>query len=534
MTYSAHCLSMLSPFFRKAICGDFKESAEKRMEVDAGDDQSLFEKMIALACGCKVTVTRMCHLVDLASMADKYQMDKMVVDALEGCIVRNLDVDHCCKLLAWAFDSDSDHFPLAKTAVRNMALVRFEELSLSERFGELSENVLKAIIQHPKVQADEQMLQQAVMLWCSEHCGALRKFSMEVGTPLKPVSERLRVHLLFDDERDAFVSNDEVEFISAAFDRNEFLWRHREEGPNIPLHCEIDGLVYAAMEIGEVLVMDAFNLDKLHVLNVDFIRDRVSSIAVWGEFLLLGDSSGMVYCYDRLHGELISYWTVDDPDEFEVCCMKTWGQHLLVACLESDIRVYNLSDLPKNSERGRFAFFVGNSFQLWNGRVLFFSRPIYGNRRHRKCVKVYAIGAANNDEEAILPVHEDDTLMVLSLDKLYIGSSREHGEISEWALGTWERQRTFSPWQMLRDLHFDKVDHDFSVCALPHLVGSQMIFVGARPGVPISQPFIEWVRQNPTKGFIGVFDMATSTFTRVVLLDCVLFPKLMVYGDIWA
>ena len=509
--------------------------------MEVGDDQCLFEKMIALACGCKVTVTRMCHLVNLASLADKYQMDKMVVDAVEGCIVRNLDVDHCCKLLAWAFDGDKDHFPLAKTAVRNMALVRFKELSLSEQFGNLSENVLKAIIQHPKVQADEQMLQQAVMRWCSEQCGPLTTLSMEAcsTTFKKPVSERLRVHLLFDDEnmRDAFVSNDEVEFISAAFDRNEFLWRHREEGGNIPLHCEIDGLVYAAMEIGEVLVMDAFNLDKLHVLNVDFIRDRVSSIAVWGEFLLLGDSSGMVYCYDRLHGELISYWTVDDPDEFEVCCMKTWGQHLLVACLESDIRVYNLSDLPKNSERGRFAFFVGNSFQLWNGRVLFFSRPIYGNRRHRKCVKVYAIGAANNDEEAILPVHEDDTLMVLSLDKLYIGSSREHGEISEWALGMWERQRTFSPWQMLRDLHFEKVlCHDFLMFPFCFLGGSQIIFVGSRPGVPISQPFISWGTHNPTavKGFIGAFDVATLTFARVVLLPYMLRPKLMVYGDIWA
>ena len=540
---------MLSPFFRKAICGDFKESAEKRMEVDAGDDQSLFEKMIALACGCKVTVARMCHLADLASMADKYQMDKMVVDALEGCIVRNLDVDHCCKLLAWAFDSDSDHFPLAKTAVRNMALVRFEELSLSERFGELSENVLKAIIQHPKVQADEQMLQKAVMRWCSEHCGALRKFSMEVGTPLKPVSERLRVHLLFDDERDAFVSNDEVEFNSTAFKGNEFACRQTDQDDLIPLHCESDGLVYAATKSGEVLVLDAFNLDEVHVLDVDCIPDRVSSIAVSGHFLLLGDTSGVVHCYDRLHGERVSCWIVDDTQTGEVYAMKPWGKHLLVVYREFFIYIYDLH-LPHKFEHGyldengetlypwicKISDVVGESFQLWNGRVLFFSN-CHRMVRNGKFVKVYTIGSSLSeyrsptDFEAILPVHKDSDVMVLSVDKLYV-RSEEGEEISEWALGTWERQRTFSPFQMLRDLHFKEEDDKIWIHST-YFRGSQMIFTGSRDK---ERPFDPHnVRgTEPSKGFIGVFDMATLTFAQVLLIDRSLRAEAVLYGDILA
>ena len=523
--------------------------------MEVGDDQCLFEKMIALACGCKVTVTRMCHLVNLASLADKYQMDKMVVDAVEGCIVRNLDVDHCCKLLAWAFDGDKDHFPLAKTAVRNMALVRFKELSLSEQFGNLSENVLKAIIQHPKVQADEQMLQQAVMRWCSEQCGPLTTLSMEAcsSTFKKPVSERLRVHLLVNEMRDAFVSNDEIEFNSTAFNRNEFAcWRM---GTNVlpaclpklwPLQCMSDGLVYTAMKSGEVLVLDAFNLDKVHALNLGALMPaEVSSIAVCGHFLLLGDRNGVVHCYDRLHGEHISRWNVDEKNQ-EVHRMKPWGQHLLAVGTDGNISIFDLH-LPhvfgENSCMKKLSGVVCGQFELWNGRVLFFS---HHGSRNGKCVKVYAIGAANDaddesDPEAILHVHSEAILhpmqMVLSMDKLYISPLRQEGEISEWALGTWERQRTFSPWQMLRDLHFEKVlCHDFLMFPFCFLGGSQIIFVGSRPGVPISQPFISWGTHNPTavKGFIGAFDVATLTFARVVLLPYMLRPKLMVYGDIWA
>ena len=48
--YSAFCLSLMSPVFRRMICGTYKERADRRVQLDA-DEERLLRLAMDLSCG---------------------------------------------------------------------------------------------------------------------------------------------------------------------------------------------------------------------------------------------------------------------------------------------------------------------------------------------------------------------------------------------------------------------------------------------------------------------------------------------------
>ena len=80
--YSAFCLSLMSPFFHKTLCGPFKEATERQMVLQ--EDERAVRKVMELACGCKggVCVRDVEEMVVLGAVADQYGMEA-VVSAVE-------------------------------------------------------------------------------------------------------------------------------------------------------------------------------------------------------------------------------------------------------------------------------------------------------------------------------------------------------------------------------------------------------------------------------------------------------------------
>ena len=175
--YSAFCLSLMSPFFHKTICGPFKEGTERQMVL--GEDESAVRKVMELACGCKggVRVRDVQEMMQLGAVADQYGMEavvsaveeaivrsvakgkqgsdvqemmrlgeaadrigmKAVVSAVEEAIVRSMTMETCGEVLC---SSGGGQLPRAVLAARMYALARFEAMSRSGGFKAMSEEVL--------------------------------------------------------------------------------------------------------------------------------------------------------------------------------------------------------------------------------------------------------------------------------------------------------------------------------------------------------------------------------------------------------
>ena len=71
--YSAFCLSLMSPFLHKTLCGPFKEGTERQIGLQE-DERTVRRKVMELACGCKggVSVRDLQEMVLLGAVADQY------------------------------------------------------------------------------------------------------------------------------------------------------------------------------------------------------------------------------------------------------------------------------------------------------------------------------------------------------------------------------------------------------------------------------------------------------------------------------
>jgi hypothetical protein len=74
MGASAFFLSMVSPVLRSMLCGTFRESAGKQMELDEVD-RSSFRHLLDMACGRGVQNVRSLHgVLRIAQLADRFQV----------------------------------------------------------------------------------------------------------------------------------------------------------------------------------------------------------------------------------------------------------------------------------------------------------------------------------------------------------------------------------------------------------------------------------------------------------------------------
>ena len=127
---------MISPVLHKMITGEFKEAAERRLELDEADERTL-RQAAELACGHEsdMDITAM---LQLGIFADRYEMVE-VMTMVEEAILQSVTKDTCGDVLYW---TGGAQLLRVVSAARRLALGQFDTLRRSGIFTKLSEDML--------------------------------------------------------------------------------------------------------------------------------------------------------------------------------------------------------------------------------------------------------------------------------------------------------------------------------------------------------------------------------------------------------
>ena len=135
-------LSIASPVLQPMVCGKFRESIARRIELDDVDIQS-FQHLLDLWCGRQVMVIGGLEgLIQLAALANRFQVSP-VEAVLEAAISERLDAATCTYALAatgrWGLSR-------AEAAARRVAVERFDEAAQLPGFLRLGEEAVSALL----------------------------------------------------------------------------------------------------------------------------------------------------------------------------------------------------------------------------------------------------------------------------------------------------------------------------------------------------------------------------------------------------
>ena len=169
---SAFLLCMLSPVLHKMVCGGFKESAAKRLEIDEVDQRD-FEEVLNLWC-CKGAVQAMEleAVARLASVAERFQIAE-VGSALEEGLLRELKVDTCVDIFTMACCGAG--LSRVEASARKFALEHFEDVAGTEGFMRMGEEALGSLLESDELLAEsEERVLEWVVRWMQGGEGELR------------------------------------------------------------------------------------------------------------------------------------------------------------------------------------------------------------------------------------------------------------------------------------------------------------------------------------------------------------------------
>ena len=95
---SAFVLSMVSPVLHRALCGSFRESEARRVELEEVDPVC-FQHVLDLWCGMDgVEIDGVRQLLQTAHVAERFQVGELTW-ALEEAVLGQLSVDTCAEIL---------------------------------------------------------------------------------------------------------------------------------------------------------------------------------------------------------------------------------------------------------------------------------------------------------------------------------------------------------------------------------------------------------------------------------------------------
>ena len=163
-------LSLVSPVFQKMVCGDFKEGSSKEMKLE-DVNEGAFGKVLRLACSESVEVKDVAEAVELAQLADRYQMG-LVAEELTEAVRRHLTVETCADVLSW---SERGGPCVVEAMSRKMALMKFGEVAGTEGFMRMSEETLGSLLEDDRLAAErEEEVFEAVVRWMKGGTGGQR------------------------------------------------------------------------------------------------------------------------------------------------------------------------------------------------------------------------------------------------------------------------------------------------------------------------------------------------------------------------
>ncbi len=168
--FSGFLLSLLSPIFQRAICGPFRESSSRSIQLDEVD-RTDFEMLVDLAMGRigLAANTEILQVVRLASLADRFQMEE-VGAFLEEAAIRRLRISACSDVLVAIVGTEpgpicSAGLPRLRAAALALAAQRFEEVASTEGFIRLREDEVDALLQDQTMKAGRAEVMQAIVPW---------------------------------------------------------------------------------------------------------------------------------------------------------------------------------------------------------------------------------------------------------------------------------------------------------------------------------------------------------------------------------
>ena len=143
------------------ICGSFKEGTHRQIELSQVSIET-FECLLELACTASCEVKSLSGLVELARLADLYQMNE-VRDALEREAINCLTVQTCSELL----DASAESGLLSlEAASLSLALDRFDAVAETTGFLSIGSSALRVVISNDDLcSSREERVLAAVARW---------------------------------------------------------------------------------------------------------------------------------------------------------------------------------------------------------------------------------------------------------------------------------------------------------------------------------------------------------------------------------
>ena len=127
------------------------------------DEEKALKTVVTLGCGGgQVMMRGLDDLLEVGRVADKYQVDD-VKPAVEEEAARHLKLETCTKLLT---ASESSGLRELEGACRRMALAQFEELTKTEGFMGMGEEMLRSLLDDDRLECfSEEGVFEGVVRW---------------------------------------------------------------------------------------------------------------------------------------------------------------------------------------------------------------------------------------------------------------------------------------------------------------------------------------------------------------------------------
>ena len=167
---SGFLISLLSPVLLRAVCGCFRESSNRKVELEDVEREE-FEQLVRISTGHTILASKtdVWHVMRLAALADRFQMDDVLL-ALEDAAIRRLSIDSCAEILAATSGTETNSFAAlirVNEAAKALAAQLFEKVAETKEFGKLEGTVVEALLKDDALDAgrDEILALQAVCSW---------------------------------------------------------------------------------------------------------------------------------------------------------------------------------------------------------------------------------------------------------------------------------------------------------------------------------------------------------------------------------
>ena len=341
--HNSFVLCLFSPVFRRMVCGPFRESTERRIQLEA-KEETPFRQAMDLACGRMDTVARdMKELVELAAFADRFEMS-WVAQKAATAVQNHITAETCAEVLRYP-----NCPPLVRTVefARKMARDKFGDFVKSAGFVHVPEDVICGLLADDRLLAEEVSILEAAVEWIikggggdegergaallrevrygllpsstlSSLCSAGACLPEKAQGPVAPALLTLPAHhlvLMNEAARQALVLQQAPMWQRArvaapalgskAFHRrlqadadckNIDWWAHAHGGRRHRLprgeknFCAVvagGGCAYGGRRDGSIVVWDCATLSTLKTLKCSAEEGRVLCMALWGDNLLV-------------------------------------------------------------------------------------------------------------------------------------------------------------------------------------------------------------------------------------------------------